>query len=349
MRSLTLAEELKQRGVFVRFICREHSGNLCDFLRQKDYLVHKLPPIDYLQHAPKMSVRHFYEKWLGVEWNRDAEQTMESISDTPVDWFIVDHYGIDYKWEENIIEKVGCRILVIDDLANRQHACDVLLDQNLYHNMTIRYEGLVPNHCKMLLGPEYALLREEFFEERKHVKQRNGDVKRILVFFGGSDPTNETSKALEAISFLQRQDFIVDVVVGNSNPNKELIAKICEKHENFLFHCQINYMAKLIAQADLAIGAGGSTTWERCSLGLPTITITTAENQMEMTKDVASTGAIQFLGHSYDVSVGRIREALIECLDNPERLREMSAISLELMGNVKTGGTARVVSAIWEE
>ena len=349
MRSLTLAEELKRKGALVRFICREQPGDMCDFLEQKNFHVHRLPPVgNRLKY--RINGHHQYGHWLEVAWDEDAEQTIHEIrsSEIPVDWVIVDHYGIKREWEEIIRRNMTSKILIIDDLADRDHDCDVLLDQNFYHNMSTRYEGLVPGHCKKLLGPAYSLLREEFVKERGNAKHRNGIVKKVLVFFGGSDPTNETSKALEAISLLQRKDIIIDVVVGNSNPNKEQVAYICRENENFQYHCQINYMGKLMAEADLAIGAGGSSTWERCFLGLPAITITTAENQVEMTRAVARMGAIQYVGNYHEVSVDCIRDAVLGCLNSPEKVKEMSNASVEIMGNLKAVGTSRVAQIILE-
>ena len=142
--------------------------------------------------------------------------------------------------------------MVIDDIADRPHDCDILLDQNLYQAMETRYDNLVPTACKKLIGPRYALLRSEFAVARENLRQRDGHVKRIVVFFGGVDPTNETAKALEAVRMLDRPNIAVDVVVGGANPNKRAIKSLCLKIPNVSFHCQVNNMAELMAAADLA-------------------------------------------------------------------------------------------------
>lgn len=144
------------------------------------------------------------------------------------DVLVIDSYAIDIKWE-SILRLHVKKIMVIDDLANRKHDCDILLDQNEYLNKDKRYEGLVPQNCKLLLGARYAILREEFYKAREKMRLRDGKIKNILVFFGGSDLSNETIKALEAIVLLQRQDIRVNVIVGQSNPNKEAIENFCKK------------------------------------------------------------------------------------------------------------------------
>ena len=187
------------------------------------------------------------------------------------------------------------KIFVIDDLANRQHDCDVLLDQNFYINMEHRYDDLVPQHCKLELGPKYALFREEFYETKKHLYQRDGSIKNILVFYGGVDLINETMKALQAIVELNLPNVMINVVVGVGNANKESIEEYC-RHHKFHYHCQVDNMAELMNQADLALGAGGTTTWERCFLGLPSIVTSVAENQETVANDSAVKGYIIYIG-----------------------------------------------------
>ena len=146
-----------------------------------------------------------------------------------IDWLIVDHYSLDCQWE-SALRRYAKHIMVIDDLANRKHDCDLLLDQNCYLDMENRYTDLAPWHCNLLLGPKYALLRKEFVEARKKAKVRDGNVKRILVFMGGSDPANETKKALDALNAVKFSG-VVDVVVGMQNQYKDEIKDICAKNK----------------------------------------------------------------------------------------------------------------------
>ncbi len=281
MRCLTLADELCGRVAEVIFVCREFDVNLCGYIEEKGYIVHRLPVSD----APEQGDQNIetglkHAAWLGADWQTDAGQVEEIIKgfETAPDWLVVDHYAIDERWERYLRPYVK-KIMVIDDLADRAHDCDLLLDQNFYDNLESRYDGLVPSRCKKLLGPQYALLRPEFREARKNLRKRDGHVRRIMIFFGGSDPTDETTKALEAICMLNRPDIAVDVVVGSANPNKDKINKLCASITNVTYHCQVSNMAKLMVDADLFIGGGGSTTWEKCCLGLPSLIISTVMNQ----------------------------------------------------------------------
>lgn len=198
------------------------------------------------------------------------------------------------------------KIIVIDDLA-RTHDCDLLLDQNIVPNYETRYDGKVPSHCVKLLGPKYLIMRDEFIEARAKLRTRSSDVRRLLIFMGGSDPTNETLKVLEALRTIQFER--IDVIVGNSNPMKDTIRKICWER-GYSYHCQIDYMAKLMQLADFAVGAGGGTTWERCYVGLPSSATIVADNQRETTAYAASLGVVKNIGWHEQVTVDTYKQLL---------------------------------------
>ncbi len=320
MRCLTLADELARRGAEVLFICRPLEGNITGFIRKKGHKVYLIA--DACKHGKFEQSED--SGWRRYEWQRDAKETKDVLNKIkPVQWLIVDHYALDYRWEVQLrlcVEK----IIVIDDLANRKHDCDLLLDQNLYPDMETRYAGLVPPHCQTLLGPEYALLRPEFYKARRELKPSEGRVKRILVFMGGSDPNNQTLKVLEAIKMLDRKELTVDVVVGGSNKNREQIERYCSALANFHFYYQVHSMAELMARADLAIGAGGVTTWERCCLGLPSIVMSLAPNQDGLSKVVASMGASVYLGRASAMSMERLSRELWHVMTDSKLMQSMS-------------------------
>ncbi|MBW2737276.1 MAG: UDP-2,4-diacetamido-2,4,6-trideoxy-beta-L-altropyranose hydrolase [Deltaproteobacteria bacterium] len=220
---------------------------------------------------------------------------------------------------------------VIDDLADRPHDCDLLLDQNFYENLESRYDGLAPSGCKKLLGPKYALLRPEFREERKNLRKRDGYVKRIMIFFGGSDPTNETTKALEAVRMLNRPDIAVDVVVGSANPNKDKINKLCASMANVAYHCQVENMAQLMTAADLFIGGGGSTTWERCCLELPGLIMATAMNQEAITVGCDQAGIGIHINKSKNISPNQIQIEIEKMFLNQTALLTMGKKSANMV------------------
>ena len=301
MRCLTLAEKLrKEKDARIYFVMRNLEGNLIDIVQEKGFEVFILNRVELDDSLEG------YARWLTVSQERDAYEVANIFKEIEnIDLLVVDSYAIDIIWE-SIIRPYVKRIIVIDDLANRKHDCDMLLDQNYYKNKDYRYEGLVPKACKLFLGPQYAILREEFYKARKHLKSRDGNIKNILVFFGGVDLTNETRKTLEAIIKFDKKDITVNVIVGQSNPHKEDIKKICDKYPYMNYYCQVNNIADFMNQADLAIGAGGTTTWERCFLGLPSIVIAVAENQVEIAEDCNEVGYIKYLGFCKDVTTDDI-------------------------------------------
>lgn len=340
MRCLTLAEALHASGATVRFFCRELLGNLSDYIENKGFPVTRLSVPENMTASLEGT---FHARWLGVPWQADAEEVIEALGtlSRPV-WMVVDHYAIALEWENKIRPSVG-NIMVIDDLADRCHDCDVLLDQNMYDQMEHRYDELVPDAAEKLLGPKYALLRQEFFEARKRLVKRDSTVRRILVFFGGCDPSNQTKKALDAISLAGRDDLYVDVVVGSNNPHKTEIESLCRKRPLTGFHCQINNMAELMLAADLAIGGGGATTWERMCVGLPALIISLAENQVKLSEDLAKINAIEYIGAYTEADSSSISAALNRLLQDEPRLKRMSEIGIS---SVDGKGCARVIDCL---
>lgn len=327
MRCLTLADQLATRGADIAFACRDLEGAMHGLVAEKGYSIANLPAAATLSQES------------------DAAATAQVIREHFIheaDWLVVDNYELDACWENAMRSHVR-HIMVVDDLANRLHDCDLLLDQNYYRDLELRYAGLLPSHTRCLLGPKYILLRPEFSEARRNLRQRDGVVRRILVFFGGSDPANLTGKVLQALEHLQLSSLQVDVVVGSTNPYQDGIRKFCENHTWAIYHCQISNMAELIAAADLGLGAGGASMWERCALGLPTLTVVFADNQLHTTKDVAETGAILYLGLADSLSVDDYISAVQDLLDNPVRLAAVSEAALDLV----KAPDEPVADAIW--
>lgn len=319
MRCLTLAHRLKkEKNAKVVFVMRVLPGKLIGVVEKQGFEVLKLLPANQ-----KYSLSG-YGLWLTVPMEVDAQQTIEVLQHylqehgcEVVDRLIVDSYALDEQWE--LMLRPYCReIMVIDDLANRKHDCDILLDQNFYLNKDVRYAGLVPEHCKMLLGPEHALLREEFYEAKKHLRKRDGNIKNILVFYGGSDFTNETEKAIKALVQLHDEgySFTADIITGVSNSRREKIKYLCSKYQFLHYYCQVSNMAEFMNKADLMLGAGGSTTWERLYMELPALVTAVAENQIQGCRDCSQAGLIDYLGESEKVTVDVIVNALFAQLYN---------------------------------
>ena len=307
MRCITLGSRLRQFGVTVEFACLELPGNIIPEIRRAGFDV----------------------------------RSVSQLGDVHFDWLVVDHYGLDARFESSMRATVR-KILVIDDLANRPHDCDLLLDQNLYTKMENRYSGYVPERSKMLVGPDFALLRPEFAEARVRVR-RQKQARRVFVFFGGSDPTNETVKALHGLTDLDHVDIAVDVLIGISNPYQGQIESLARGMPNVTLSRYTDRISELLLGADLALGGGGATSWERCCLGVPTIAIAVAANQICLSKTLGERGYQTYLGSSEEVSVASVRDSVNGALVD---IDTTSAMGLRGMALVDGLGTERVIAAM---
>lgn len=333
MRDFALANALKQHGAQIYFISRYLPPHLHIMLQEQghEYVLlennHENENLDELAHA----------QWLGVSQAQDASDTINVLSKKKWDWIIIDHYALDYRWE-SLLRKFVTNILVIDDIADRKHDCDILIDQNYYIDMSIRYKNKVPNHCKLLLGPRYALLQKKFKQLHDEVIIRRGPVKRILVFFGGIDVNNYTGNTIKVLSEIMIQDLVVDVVIGEEQPFSEKIRKTCEKY-GYSLHVQTNKMAELMANADLAIGAAGSASWERCCMGLPALLVALADNQINIAKALDSYGACEYIDESIMKNATKLHNKIINIIEAQNKL---SAFSKKAYSLVDGAGVERV-------
>ena len=346
MRCLTLADYLREIGGEITFICRELPGNLSDLVADRGHSLFLLPNAS--DGGRVISTGGKYADWLGVDWQTDADQTKSILPAIgKIDWLIVDHYALDARWETQF-RCVANKIMVIDDLADRPHDCDLLLDQNLQIDAENRYKGLVPSGCRQLLGLHYALLRREFRDAKANLRHRTGNIKNILVFFGGADAPDMTSRALNAIRTINRPDIKVNVIIGGANNQANRIKSGFVDIPNLVFHRQVKNIAELMIEADLAIGGGGTTTWERCYLGLPSITVIMAENQRTMIEAAAESGALWNLGVHSEVSSEAIQEKLTWALSNPAAVKNTGQAAVGLMSDTDLTGEHSVVAALME-
>jgi UDP-2,4-diacetamido-2,4,6-trideoxy-beta-L-altropyranose hydrolase len=312
MRCRTLAFGFKRLGIDVIFVCRKQLGHLISILEQ-DFSVLSLPELD-LADCENMKGRELHGAWLGCGQEIDAVQSLEALAEAQicnVNLIIVDHYGLDYKWESLVLDgfqKKGYspKLMVLDDLADRAHLANMLLDQNYYGGEAhFRYQKLVDSHCLQLLGPNFALVRPEFQLLRHLSLSRREEIyqpKRILVFLGGSDPHNETSKVIEGLMYSKINWEHVDIVVGQHHPGISELNHLISLFQSALLHVQTSNMAKLMACADIAITGGGTVTWEKCTLGLPSLVALLGENQKEIADSMHASGAQITLGFAEELA-----------------------------------------------
>jgi len=340
IRCLTLAEQLRAQGARVTFLQKNAPGDLIDFIKGKGYRVYSLKSTNGGIALNVMDPDHGEPS--GESWREDARQTQEALVGhlRKTDWLVVDHYNLDRKWETQM-KSYARHIMVIDDLFDRPHDCNLLLDQNLHKPEERPYSGLVPESCKLLLGTRFALLRPEFSKSGKNLRSRDGSIRRLFIYFGAVDPENLTGRALEAFKMLADDTLCVDIVVGEANPRWKGIREECNSLSKVTLHGWVDNIEELMSQADLAIGAGGTTTWERCRLGLPTLIVSIARNQDSNSENMGSLGAAVFLGRSSQVTEQRILEGIQKCLQDKSLMISMSEKGRNL---VDGGGCDRVIA-----
>lgn len=340
MRCLTLADALRERGAKCRFVSREHPGNLLDLVRERGHEALALP-IDIRTSREPLTA---HTGWLNGDVETDAQETRAALAESAVDWLIVDHYGIDARWERQL--RAACRkLMVIDDLANRPHDCDLLLDQNLGRSIQ-DYAPLVPCNCTVLAGPKHALLRPEFASQRPYslARRAKAELQHVLITMGGVDKDDATGQVLDALNetrFLP-SNCRITVVMGQ---DASWLEKVRTKAAMLPWPVEVvvnaRDMAKIMADSDLAIGAAGGTSWERCCLGLPAIIVALAENQRLGARALHEVGAALMLG-DMDV-IGEDLSQDFELKMAGLRLAEMAAVA----STVTDGeGVGRVIATM---
>lgn len=350
MRCLALAEALAAQGARCRFVGREHGGHLLDVVESRGHEALALPldPLRPLAANPAPTQpRLAHASWLGGDQDADARATLLALAGAGVDWLVVDHYALDATWERAL--RGTCqRLLVIDDLADRDHECELLLDQNQGRRAG-DYAARVPPHARVLTGPRYALLRPQFAARREASLARRrssaGSVRRLLVSLGGIDRDNATGAVLKALLSapdVLPADCAVTVVMGAQAPwlrdVRELAARLPWPTD---VRVALDDMAALMAESDLAIGAAGGTSWERCCLGLPALLLVLADNQRSGARALHEAGA----GHLLD-RPQQLEESLPAALAHASRRDVLAGMSRAAAGLCDGVGARRVLQAM---
>ena len=350
MRCLTLAEALRDKGATVVFVCREHPGHLCDLISQKGFIVFR-PAMGYgptqdqdkIRDSGKSTPQLVHAHWLGTEQESDARQTMEALTAGSVwDWVIVDHYALDIHWE-SAMRKITKNIMVIDDLADRRHDCEIVSDQNLFEDRLNRYSGLVGPNTLQLLGPDYALLRKEFSLHRPCRIRDIPDKKQMVIGFGGVDMSNAAGRVISYVRNEFNRHMDIRVVAGMANPNFQNLAETCKGLENIKLFRHVDSIARLYAGAYIAIGGGGVSALERCALGIPSLIYSVAENQVSPSIQLSRIGAAVYMGKIEDIKRDTLVETLHRLINDTGAWLEISRRAME---TVDAKGTSRIVACI---
>ena len=322
MRCLALADILRDQNSDIYFICRNHPGNLIEYIESKKYKVFIIVNKEGQNFKLDSNLPH--AKFLGDNQTNDANDCYAILSNIQPNWLILDHYGIDVLWQQ-ILKNRYDKLMVIDDLANRQHICDILLDQTLGRKKQ-DYIKLVPKNCNLLLGPKNALLRPEFLKWRDFSLKRrlNPEFKKLLINMGGTDPNNITEQVLKALEKCQLPcNLKIIVILGGQSPHIESVkSKIRDLPYIIDLKVNVQNMAEIMASSDIAIGASGSSTWERCCLGIPSIQIVIADNQKLIAEAVYKIKAAISLNIQ---NIGMICTSLSEAENKLEELSRNSS------------------------
>lgn len=334
VRCLSLAKELREKNIESIFITKKNKGDLISLIIKNKF---KFTIINYKKKSNDDL----------LNWKLDAIETAKKIKNKGITHLIIDHYGIEKKWEEYLNDFVN-KIIVIDDLADRKHFCDILIDNSLPKK---NYLKLVPSHSKILVGPEFIFLDKSFIEERskmKKIENEKEEKKHIFyVSYGASDITQETIKTIIALKKLKNKiSFEAKIIVGKNNKQKKKIKELCYKDKkNFSYFEQPFNVANIMSKCSIGIGSPGTTTWERCFMGLPSILISVAENQIKIGNACNDLNIAMYVGNSAKISSDSLRKIIMRFLQSPKKILEFKKNGLKVVDGY---GTKKVLNSIIE-
>lgn len=340
MRCLTLADQLADLNENCVFACRHILPVLKARVLDAGHRLVELPQSKFHNDA---GMPHAH--WLSASWQEDADATLKVEEDNAARWVVVDHYGLDAQWERHVAGH-GRKMLVIDDLADRNHDCDILLDQNLHSDPYGRYASLVAGKTLMLMGQRFGLLRPEFSKGAKLQRAFGLGAITYCVAFSGADIMNLTGMTLNVLVAVCKTGDRVYVAASGRNVELANIAQRCKDH-GWQLHVDSSRLADLMSDSDVAVGAGGGMLWERAAMGLPSIAIAIADNQREQVAQASAVGLVS--GGDVDTLTPDILRELILRLRNDVALRQnMSAVCTATVDGLGAARVARrlIASAI---
>lgn len=324
VRCKTLADELHNRGAEVRFICSELSGNLLRLLQDAGYqaiiLQSRFGSPDGARGGSAVGAK---------AQSVDAMQTIQELTRFEADWLVVDHYQLDAEWESLVRPHVR-HLLVIDDLADRKHDCDAVLDPT-YGETAGRYEGLVGTDTYCMCGSQYALLRPQFLARRPSCVTSipSAQEMRVHVFFGSTDLANHTRRfsdlLLDHFAGLE-----ISAVVGPDYGFQDQLRVLSEAHRGrFSWQSGVGDMAASMAACHVAFGAPGGATWERAALGLPAAYLAVSRSQEKILERLDANGLCIYLGAADQITDDAFLGGMRAFLTDTKSLENMGARGLQ--------------------
>ena len=325
-RCLSLAQALLERGASVHFLIRKFDNvatqMLDGFLISSNFHIHWLPEPDckYIYDESGPPNQH----WSGVRWSQDVDDVITEMQDINPEWMILDHYAFDERWHRVIYESLHCKLLVIDDLADRPLDADILLDQNWNPSHRDKYIGKLRRDPVWMVGTTFALLDKVYSDIVPYQFQE--EVKSIGIFMGGTDPGGASLKALHSC---RKSGFLgpVEVASISANPHLAKLHNDCISSPNTILTLDEPNLASFFLRHDLHIGAGGSATWERCCIAVPSITMALADNQRNVLEPLREMDILE-LAEGFNEDLPNQISALIA---NSKRRRVMCEQSRRLV------------------
>lgn len=313
MRSLTLARALEAQGASIRFVGPADAGGLIDVFGPG------------VAHIEAMS--------------SSPADLLAAAGDETFDAVVFDHYGLSEGDHRTMAQ--GRLVLVIDDLANRPLGADVVLDSGP-ERLAADYDRLVAPETRLLLGPTFAPVRPEFSVLREPALAWRGEpVQRILVAMGLTDLNGITARVVERLR-LRVRDIGLDIVIGATAPSAEGLTRIAKRDSRLMLHTDTPHMARLSAEADIAVGAPGSSSWERCTLGLPSILVVLADNQRPAAQALEARGAALLVDAADPDFDSVFDRHLTHLLSDSELRRQLAGRSAEICDGLGAGRVAEV-------
>ena len=349
-RCLSLAQALDEQGAALVLVTRALDEVAGQVLQKASYPVTWLPPVVSNNDARALNDLPPHQAYAGVTWQKDASDTCDALSAAPPDWLIIDHYAFDARWHAFVRQRLGCRLLVIDDIADRALAADVLLDQNWHSDHRAKYQGRLSQQPAWLVGPRYALLSEGYRAAARY--KFNAQVKSIGIFMGGTDPGGVTGSVLACVRAEARFEGLVEVVSTSSSPYLDRLRAACLAWPNTSLTLDEPDLASFFSRHDLHIGAGGGATWERCCMGAPTIALVVADNQAASVPGLHRSGIVRaarlrgFQVTEHGENMQWLPEALSSLLHDPQARQLLSTASTAL---VDGRGAQRVALRLMRE
>jgi len=325
-RCLNIAKELAVSGIHSHFICRAFDGHLIDLIVKSGFEVIELEAELKKSAGQPVEPVLKHSHWLHSSQYDDALH-LQRLLDKRIkqtDCILVDHFALDCTWERLVSEKFNCSTVVIDGQADRQHCSHLVVDPNLSANDG-KWKGLLIDGTQLKTGISYVPLDASFEELDVVVRKR---LDNLVIGFGGVDRDNYTMKALKVAV---EMPITIQVVVGKHYPYLGLLKNFCKQYSQVSLDVQTSNMVRIMSDADLAIGAGGTMTFERCMAGLPSLVTVIAENQKNQVLAAVDMGIAQQIPvTNYEASLA---EALNEILEEPKSLMQMSIATKSIAEN----------------